>query len=116
MSDFKESELEPCLKSDPILKPVSKLDLVLELEPEFSGFLWGKKTLELEVNQQLITGFKLDYLKPELDLISRTGTGTGTCFYSKNSTRTRPGVPLFVGTGTETVLISFKELKPQVSS
>jgi hypothetical protein len=37
---------------------------------------WEKKTLKLEVNQQLITGFKLDYLKLELDLISRTGTGT----------------------------------------
>jgi hypothetical protein len=52
----------------------------------FLGFFWalcfwiflGEKPLELEVNQQLITGFKLDYLKPELDLISRTGTGTGT--------------------------------------
>jgi len=37
---------------------------------------WGKRTLKLEINQQLITGFKLDYLTPELDLISRTGTGT----------------------------------------
>jgi hypothetical protein len=54
------------------------------------------QTLELEVNQQLINGFKLDYLKPRLlktrtgsdfknwnwnwdwNLISRTGTGTGT--------------------------------------
>jgi hypothetical protein len=74
------TELEPCLKSDPILKPLSKMDLVLELEPEFLEMKFsGKiKTLELEVNQQLITGLKLDYLKLELDLISRTGTRTGT--------------------------------------
>ncbi len=62
-----------------LVKTESELGLVLRLilEPELEfikiNFIWEKKSLELRVDQQLTTNFRLDYPEPELepDLFSK---------------------------------------------